>query len=459
MELQKQKVGKWLAGALLILVVPNILFWLLGLKVSLMRGVFVFEYLLIACLYPYINRKLFITTWVLLAIYDLFYAATSLFFMDFLEIAHALRKVPAMPLTDMLKWAGVLILFVGVVFGLLTLLMRYNVKNRIMHVRFLWPLIIIYFFINAFSGKQEQANKSIVSVPSWPFIKAVQHAIIKSTAKRNIELLGSAAKKVFIDAPGSGQVKKEALILVESWGLLTDSSLQREVMQSLSELSKQNLYTIKVGTTSYKYLTQAGEFRELTGYVFHYYQVKDSWVKENSLLVKKQQQGYHVVGIHGNTGQFYRRHMIWPILGVQEMHFSEEFAKLGMPLCGSNEFKGVCDTAINTWLLNNMNRQPEKKEFYYWVTLNTHLPLVEIHDEAYRKFAERWKAQGITENVLQIAYQHKLLFEDLVYKLINTTGPKAHILLVGDHAPPFIDPADRRLINDQLVPYVELIPD
>jgi hypothetical protein len=458
MEFQKQKIGKWLVGALLILVVPNILFWLLGLKVNLTRGVFVLEYLLIASLYPYINRKLFITTWVLFAIYDLFYSATSLFFMDFLEIAHALTKVPAMPLVDMLKWAGMLILFIGVVFGLLTLLMRYDVKHRVMHLRFLWPLIILCFFINAFSAQKAQANKSIVSAPSWPFIKAVQHAIIKSTAKRNIELLGSAAKKIFIEAPGSGQVKKEALILVESWGLLADSSLQHEVMQPLSELSKQNLYTIKEGTTSYKYLTQAGEFRELTGYVFHYYQVKDSWVKENSLLVKKQQQGYHVVGIHGNTGQFYRRQMIWPILGVQEMHFSEDFAKQNMPLCGSYEFKGVCDTAINTWLLNTMNRQPNRKEFYYWVTLNTHLPLIEVHDEGYTKFAQKWKQRGITENILQMAYQHQMLFKDLAGKLSKPGSSKAHILLVGDHAPPFIDPADRKLLNDHLVPYVELVP-
>src|ERR1044072_4496572 len=151
MELQKQKIGRWLYSALLVLVLPNILFWLLGLKVSLMRGVFVFEYLLIACLYPYINRKLFITIWVLFAIYDLFFSATSLFFMDFFEIAHALTKVPAMPLIDMLKWAGVLILFIAVVYGLLALLMRYHAKYPVMQLRFLWPLITVCFLINVFS--------------------------------------------------------------------------------------------------------------------------------------------------------------------------------------------------------------------------------------------------------------------------------------------------------------------
>jgi hypothetical protein len=453
MELQKQKIWRWLCSTLIILVVPNLLFWVLGVKVSLQRGVFVVEYLLIACLYPFINRKLFITTWILFAVYDLFYSATSLFFMDFLEIAHALTKVPAMPLVEMLKWAGVLILFIAIVFGLLKLLMRYDAKERVMHVRFLWPLIVFCFVLNVFKG-----GGSIASVPSWPFIKAVQHAIVKSTAKRNIELLGSAAKKVFMEAPAGNTSKKEALILVESWGLITNKDLQREVQQPLYDLNKANQYTIKEGTTPYKYLTQAGEFRELTGYVFHYYQVKDSWVKENSLLIKKQQQGFHVVGIHGNTGRFYRRQMLWPVLGVQEMYFSEDFAKQSMPLCGSDIFKGVCDTAINTWLLNTMNRQPERKEFYYWVTLNTHLPLVEIHDEAYRQFAEKWKPQGITENILQIAYQQQLLFKDLADKLSKPGAPQVHVLLVGDHAPPFIDPADRKLYNGELVPFVELIP-
>jgi phosphoglycerol transferase MdoB-like AlkP superfamily enzyme len=251
---------------------------------------------------------------------------------------------------------------------------------------------------------------------------------------------------------------KEALILVESLGLLNNKELQHELLQPLYALAKNQQYAIREGTAPYKYLTQAGEFRELTGYVFHYYQVRDNWVKENSLLIKKQQQGYHVIGVHGNTAKFYRRHIIWPVLGVQEMYFSEEFDKLSMPLCGSNEFRGICDTAVTTWLLANMNKQPARKEFYYWVTLNTHLPLVEILDEGYKSFAAKWKEQGIPEDVLQMAYQHQLLFQDLAGKLSKPGSPKAHILLVGDHAPPFIDPADRKMYDAKLAPYIELIP-
>lgn len=452
MEIQKQKIGRWLCSALLILVVPNSIFWILEPKVSLARGFFVAEYLLIACLYPFIARKLFIAIWILFAIYDLVFSTSSLFFMDFMEMAHALAKIPSMSFIDILKWGGLLILFIAIVWGLVKLLMRYNDSYRILHLRFLWPLIVCCGVVFILSKKE------IVSIPSWPFIKAVQHAVIKSTAKRNIEYLGSAAQKVFSQEPAGTAAGKEALILVESWGLLNNKELQHELLQPLYALAQNQQYAIKEGVTPYKYLTQAGEFRELTGYVFHYYQVRDKWVKENSLLIKKQQQGYHVIGVHGNTAKFYRRHIIWPVLGVQEMYFSEEFGKLSMPLCGSNEFRGICDTAVNTWLLDNMSRQPARKEFYYWVTLNTHLPLVEIHDEGYRLFAAKWKEQGITEDVLQMAYQHGLLFQDLAGKLSKPGSPKAHILLVGDHAPPFIDPADRKMYDAKEVPYLELIP-
>src|SRR5688572_13609488 len=125
-EFQKKPVWQWLIAALLILVVPNLICWLIQPVVFMRRGFFVWEYMLLACLYPYINRKLFIVLWVLLAIYDLIFATCSLFFMDFFEIIHALAKIPAMPLGDMLKWAGLLIVFVGITIALVMGMERYN---------------------------------------------------------------------------------------------------------------------------------------------------------------------------------------------------------------------------------------------------------------------------------------------------------------------------------------------
>lgn len=456
MHFQVKNEWKWLYALLLIIVVPNIIFWITAPFIIQERGIVVLEYLIIACLYPFIPCRLFKVIWVLFTLYDLFIATSSLFFMDFLEIAHALAKIPDVPFVSQLKWAGLLLLIVVIILVLLRLMIRHNASYPFLRFRFMWPFIVTGLLIVIFSTKEN--GNGFVSAPVVPFIKAVKHAIAKSREKHGIIHLGSVAKKVFNNTPDTILTTKEALILVEGWGLLNHQKLQQEVLQPLLTLAKNSHYVIKEGVSRYRFLTQAGEFRELTGYIFHYYQVQDDWVKQNSLLKQKQQQGYRIIGLHGNTSKFYRRYMIWPVLGVQDMFFLEDFNSMSMPLCGDAYFRGTCDTAINTWMFNNMQKQPRRKEFYYWVTLNTHLPIVEIHDESFRCFAEKWQAEKIPANVLQIAFQHRLLFAHLAARLSQPQAPRVHMLLTGDHAPPFIDPPSRRLYSETQVPYIELCP-
>jgi phosphoglycerol transferase MdoB-like AlkP superfamily enzyme len=476
MEFQKKKALQWLCATLLILVVPNLICWIAQTKVYMMRGIFVWEYLVLACFYPYISRKLFLAIWALFAIYDVIFATSSLFFMDFFEIIHALTKIPAMPIGDWLKMIGLLTAFIGITLALfIFLLERYNRSYSFLRFKFLWPFIIGLLVVDFFNGhgplrswsvKLYNFNTNIVGAPTFTLLKTVRNATRShKEQEQHVEYLGSLAQVVFAKQPDSAAaVKKEVLVLVESWGLLTDSALQREVMSPWYEMEKNHLYTLRTGTTRFKFLTQAGEFREITGYLFHSFQAKEEWltpesmVKQKSLFIKKQHEGFHVIGLHGFTSEFYKRKNIWPALGIQETMFAEDFRRLSLPMCGTLSFRGICDTAINTWLLNRMSSQPDKKEFYYWVTLSTHLPLVEIHDDDYKMFAAKWKHRGLSENVLQMAYQDRLLFKDLAHKLSQPGLPKAHILLVGDHAPPFLDNEDHKMYNDQLVPYVELVP-
>jgi hypothetical protein len=438
------------------------------MKVFMIRGIFVWEYLLLACLYPYISRKIFMVLWALFALYDITFATSSLLFMDFFEITNALAKIPAMPIGDWLKWTGLLIVLVGVILAMLSVMIRYNKNYPFLRFRFLWPLIIGLLVLDFFNGQGPlrrwsvrliNTSNDIVSVPTWSLFNSVRNALYRgSPTKIKVEYLGSIAQTIFAAQPDSSAEKKQALILVESWGLLHNQALQQEIIAPLYNLNANHSYTIREGSTRYKYLTSAGESREITGYIYHSYQVKEKWVKEKSIFIKKQQQGYRVIGVHGYSSQFYKRKTIWPALGVQEMYFAEEFKKMTMSFCGDVYFRGICDTSINTWLFNNMKCQSDRKEFYYWVTLNTHLPLVEIHDNDYKLFAEKWKKPGIDENMLQLAYQHRLFFKDLAGKLSKPGSPKAHILLVGDHAPPFINRAERKWYDARRVPYIELVP-
>lgn len=475
MEMQNKKVWGWLCAALLIMVVPNLICWGVQLKVFMMRGIFVWEYLVLACLYPYISRKLFIGFWVLFSLFDIVSSACSLFFMDFFEVFHALAKMPDLSVASLLKWAGLLTLFIALTIALFTsVLERYNRTYSFLRLKFLWPFIVGLLIVDFFNGhgplrkwsvKLIDLNTNIVSVPTYGIYRTISLTMFSAKKQeQKVEYLGSVAHTVFARQPDSLSCKKEVLVLVESWGLLEDTALRREVLSPLHQIEISSLYKIKEGRQRYKFLTQAGEFREITGYLFHSFQANPKWlneksmIRQKSLFVKKQKEGYRVIGLHGFSSQFYKRKEIWPALGVQETMFAEDFRKESMAMCGDVSFHGICDTSITTWLMNKMNSEPERKEFYYWVTLSTHLPLIEIHDEKYRRFAEKWKTKGVTENVLQIAYQFQLLFKDLAVKLSKPGAPKAHFLLVGDHAPPFTDPADRKSFSHLLVPYVELIP-
>lgn len=471
-EIQKKQVWQWLIAALLILVVPNLICWVIQPFVFIRRGFFVWEYLLLACLYPYINRKLFILLWVLFAIYDIVFATCSLFFMDVFEIFHALVKIPAMSVGDILKWGGVLIVFVATTIVLVVAMERYNRHYPFLRFKFLWPFMFGLLLADFFNGqgpwgkwsiKLLHIKENIVSIPTWPLLKSVQYALKSSNGNNSkddlkVEYLGSVAQKVFAPQPDSMADKKQVLILVESLGVVKDSVLQHEILSPLYQLATANLYQLKEGYTQHRYLTQAGEFREITGYLFHSYQANKRLVQEKSIFIKKQHEGYHVVGLHGFQSGFYNRKEIWPALGIQEAMFMEDFVKFSMPLCGNINFQGICDTALSTWMFNRFKHDPVRKEFYYWVTLSTHLPLFEIHDDAYNQFAEKWKKKGFTEHVLQMAYQHQLLFKDIAVKLSQPGAPKAHILLVGDHTPPFIDPDDRDKYDEIHVPYIELTP-
>jgi phosphoglycerol transferase MdoB-like AlkP superfamily enzyme len=162
--------------------------------------------------------------------------------------------------------------------------------------------------------------------------------------------------------------------------------------------------------------------------------------------------------LHGYASAFYDRRNWWPALGIQEAYFAEKFKSFGMPICGNQFFRSVCDTAIASWIFSYAGRNPGRKEFFYWVTVNTHLPLQERKEESFRAFYTKWKKSGVDNETLRLCYEFRAFFADLAKKCSDTFSPKMHVLLIGDHAPPYIDPDLRKLFSATQVPYVELLP-
>jgi Phosphoglycerol transferase and related proteins, alkaline phosphatase superfamily len=466
--LQKKTLLPWLWAAVLLMVVPNIIFWAIAPRVFIIRGTFVWEYFFLTALVPFVSRKFFITLWILFTLYDMTVCTTAFYFMDFAAIAHALRSIPEVPFTKWLLWAGLVALLITITYALLQLMMRHNKRVRFLHPRFALPMALLFFVVDLLTGQGLIKHPSfaliplkqnIISVPSAFLAKTIWNLATHTKPEMQSEgYIGSVAQEKFESLPDGAATKKQLFVLVEAWGLFVDPELHRAVLQPLYDMAQQKGYRVQEGTTPFKYLTHAAEMREITGYIVNHYDANEDFARKYSLFYRKQQEGYRVTGVHGYHYSFYNRIHIWPALGVQEMYFANKLKEQGLPECGDHFFRGICDTAIATWVLNYIQQNPQRKDFIYWLTLNTHLPLTNIHDDQYRSFAVPWQNKNIPEDVLQLAYQHHLLFKDLANKLSNPLAPQPHMLLVGDHAPPYVDRNLRRHFDNKLVPYIELFP-
>lgn len=453
----------WIAAFILFPVMANIIFWLLAYKLYLIRGVFVLEYFILAMLYPYLSRKIFIVCWIVLSLYDLLYSTTNMLFMGFVDMYKAALEVQHITLARFSLWIALVILVILVFWGVARLLVYSHNKTGFLHPRYMIAVSLVFLLLDFFNGGNTLSGQyrdtryiaaNIISCPGGSLCRNIYNSIGKAKEKYKYQPFPSVAKKVFRDSV-AGQ-PKEMLILVESWGILRDTALRDFIMQPIRQLEGD--YTIEVGKTQYKYLTQAAELRELTGFLVNENDITTSFADRNSLLQQKIKSGYAVLGVHGYSSGFYNRQRWWPVLGMQQMYFAPELKKMGISSCGKDLFIGACDTAIGHWLFSRMQLEPSKKEFYYWLTLNTHLPLIDNESNEYRDFAALWLAKGLHAKIVQMAYQHYCLYRNLAAEIKKLSSCRPHILIVGDHAPPFLERSIREYYEPGVVNYINITP-
>ena len=467
MKVSTSELKSWIIGGICFLIIPNIVFWILGERIYLIRGIFVAEYFFIALLYPFVPARIFNLLWIVCALIDLLFASTLLFFMDLGQMFEAAAGLQHFSFGQIVKWVLLLSLFILVSWVMLWLLKKIDRKFHFLKPKKILTYLLVVLAIDLLSGANTlnmnaghatfKIRKNVLSAP----LLSVGFSIVRSFQKERkweVTPARSVAKEIFgVHPDTSSAERKQILILVESWGLNKNDQLQSELTRSLNLVAEQKGYTINKGQTPYRYLTQIAEMREITGYLRTFSSVDSSFISKHSLFLVKQRQGYHVIGLHAYSSGFYNRQKWWPSLGVQEMFFANEFSDLGLPFGGNPFFRGAEDTAIANWLMQRVSIQKDRKEFYHWVTLNTHLPLLDRNSNEYKSFALRWKNQGIDPDILQLSFQLREFFENLSNAILRS-DTRAHILLIGDHAPPFLDPAARGAYDGNYVPYIELRP-
>jgi hypothetical protein len=247
------------------------------------------------------------------------------------------------------------------------------------------------------------------------------------------------------------------LVLVESWGKSTDQVLRQSLVQPY-EANLGGRFTVLEGSVPFHGPTISGENRELCG------RSGGQSVMEapadafrNCLPDELRDQGFHTIAIHGNHGSFYHRKEWYLRAGFQETWFKWNLESAGLPDC-AGLFIGVCDSAIASWIGKRLERPDADPRFIYWVTLNSHLP---VPNPPSLPTLAPCNAEPSLAADVELCNWYRLILNvhQSIASLAGRNGPRPVVyVVVGDHAPPFSEPALRDSFDQSAVPYVILLP-
>jgi hypothetical protein len=262
-----------------------------------------------------------------------------------------------------------------------------------------------------------------------------------SSATGQVDLLGLADGKTNI-----------MLVMVEAMGEPRSPELRErfDAMWARPELAQK--YEVMRGSTPYYGSTTSGEVRELCQRWGDYPEITK--VDPGCLPGLLAKRGYETASIHAFHAGFFDRHRWYPLIGFQRSIFGDQLMKSGAHLC-PNVFAGACDRDVPALIAKQM--ESAKPQFVYWLTLNSHLPIVENRELGTENCA---RLGGQMDQDYPMVCRLFALWEDTADALVRTVNrpdfPPTHILIVGDHMPPLTHQRSRLQFEPDRVPWILL---
>lgn len=250
------------------------------------------------------------------------------------------------------------------------------------------------------------------------------------------------------------------LVLVESEGLLKNAADMRRLYAPLIGPAIASRYAVKTGVLHFEGATMSGELRTLCQIYVPHPNPAELPPLQGCLPNLLRKLGYETASYHGFRAYFYERPLWYPAAGLQRRYFAEQLeprAPAPQAHCGGF-FDGVCDMWIAEQIERELLAAAKQPKFIYWLTLDSHLPI----DHA---LAENSGFDCVHSDSLRdqdgpcgLARIHYLLNSRVARIALNSRLPPTRFILVGDHMPPFPRNSERALYDDSHVPYIELIP-
>lgn len=258
----------------------------------------------------------------------------------------------------------------------------------------------------------------------------------------------NVAKEIWKD---NNLPKKILFIIVESWGMPIN---REEYIKQVEEIkNSKNIEIIKEGVVKYGGGTSVAELRELCKiypHSFAFRKIPENLSKD-CLPNKLYNEGRHTIALHAASGHMYHRDMWYPEIGFKENYFFDN------PISKANKcfsFPGYCDVDLMKAIKNKIIK--EKSIFFYWLTLNSHIP----YDPRDLKNRDDKLCQKLNINKKDRCIHFQLIkefFKELSENFNDREIADLHIILVGDHSPPFLGINIREFFSkEDMVPFLYL---
>ncbi len=433
-RLSTSKTPGWLFDALrsiiAFIVLPNLLFYIVGRFYFIDRPLFNFDYAVIGVLWPWLPRWLRIAAFAVVFIIDIITSTGSMYNISPVAGVVALFRAPIGLIITVIL---VFVVSCAAAAGLGVLLNKFvrGTTHRIQIATSLAAVTVILMI--ALSARS--------SVAKFAFDIAERDRGYRSTPAR----MNAATDGLRNDV--GAQDENVALVMVESWGVLADSAAQRELLDIFRTPALEARYTINTGRVRFRGGTTSGELRELCG-VLTDYLVLNTQTIENCLPNQLRRRGFTTVALHGYKPTYYSRHKWYPRF-FDRILFEDSLA-VNDQRCGT-QFRGICDRDVFVTFAREV--KSARKQFTYWLSIDAHTPV----DVARRGEFNLQDCRAPEDFCLVVAFWRDLLGQ-LAALAADPALPPTRFVLVGDHAPAYVLQSRARHLRSGYVPYVELIP-
>ena len=325
-------------------------------------------------------------------------------------------------------------------------------------------LLVIFGAVGVWGGnsslrlRDEAAGMNLCTSAGLSMGKTVASAILRKHDRVEPIQVDSATRHAgwFTRIP---ETQNLVLVVLESEGEPLNPAWKALLESEWAKPKLQERYRVETGSVQFTGATVPGEYRELCGLFSGVLETpaNDAARMRTCLGSQMKQLGMKTTYVHGFGPDIFNRRDWVSRLGFEEEFFHPQLRDFGLPDCGG-PFRGTCDASVAKWIGDQLSADPGHRHLIYWLTLNSHLPIVRdpgASAELHCGDASAVVGDEASCDLIALVMRAERSVAELA---LRPNLPKTEFVIVGDHAPPFIFKQRRELFSQQEVPYVHLTP-